>query len=88
MKYQDTLITVIPGEVTNLEDKIKKLQKHQAFTAELAANKARLQEIENLAAQLIPDPEVEKELKQLHQDWETLETATEQRGNNLSVTIY
>ncbi|XP_045456798.1 spectrin beta chain, non-erythrocytic 5 [Melitaea cinxia] len=71
------------GEVTNLEDKIKKLQKHQAFTAELAANKARLQEIENLAAQLIPDPEVEKELKQLHQDWETLETATEQRGRGL-----
>ncbi|CAH0730725.1 unnamed protein product, partial [Brenthis ino] len=71
------------GEVTNLEDKIKKLQKHQAFTAELAANKARLQEIHNLADQLTPDPEVERQLQELYKDWERLETATEQRGRGL-----
>ncbi|XP_046975216.1 spectrin beta chain, non-erythrocytic 5 isoform X2 [Vanessa cardui] len=71
------------GEVTNLEDKIKKLQKHQAFTAELVANKARLQEIQSLATQLTPDPEVEKQLQELHKDWERLETATEQRGRGL-----
>jgi spectrin beta len=33
------------GEVSSLEDKIKKLQKHQAFQAELAANQGRIEEI-------------------------------------------
>lgn len=71
------------GEVTNLEDKIKKLQKHQAFTAELAANRARLQEVQLLAEQLRPDAEVEKQLQELQADWQRLETATEQRGRGL-----
>ncbi|XP_049883110.1 spectrin beta chain, non-erythrocytic 5 isoform X2 [Pectinophora gossypiella] len=71
------------GEVTSLEDKIKKLQKHQAFTAELAANSARLQEIQELAKQLTPDEEVEKQLQELHKDWQLLEQATEQRGRGL-----
>ncbi|CAB3231870.1 unnamed protein product, partial [Arctia plantaginis] len=71
------------GEVTNLEDKIKKLQKHQAFTAELGANKARLQEVQALAEQLKPDEEVEQQLKQLQGDWERLQQATEQRGRGL-----
>ncbi|KAJ8705806.1 hypothetical protein PYW08_012852 [Mythimna loreyi] len=71
------------GEVTNLEDKIKKLQKHQAFTAELAANRARLQEVQELATQLSPDAEVDKQLQQLQSDWQRLETATEQRGRGL-----
>lgn len=73
-------LSLIKGEVTSLEDKIKKLQKHQAFTAELVANKARLQEIQHLAEQLTPDPQVEGELRELRQVWERLETATEQRG--------
>lgn len=30
------------GEISSLEDKIKKLQKHQAFQAELAANQPRI----------------------------------------------
>ncbi|RVE46093.1 hypothetical protein evm_009257 [Chilo suppressalis] len=71
------------GEVTNLEDKIKKLQKHQAFTAELAANKARLQEVRALADQLKPDQDVEKELQALEKDWRLLEEATEKRGRGL-----
>ncbi|XP_026745926.1 spectrin beta chain, non-erythrocytic 1 isoform X2 [Trichoplusia ni] len=71
------------GEVTNLEDKIKKLQKHQAFTAELAANRARLQEVQELAEQLRPDAEVERQLRDLQADWQRLETATEQRGRGL-----
>lgn len=33
------------GDVSNLEDKIKKLQKHQAFQAELSANQIRIEEI-------------------------------------------
>ncbi|KAL0808290.1 hypothetical protein ABMA28_012785 [Loxostege sticticalis] len=71
------------GEVTSLEDKIKKLQKHQAFTAELAANKARLQEVSALAAQLRPDDEVDTQLKGLHEHWRKLEEATEQKGRGL-----
>ncbi|XP_063371372.1 spectrin beta chain [Cydia amplana] len=71
------------GEVTDLEDKIKKLQKHQAFTAELAANRARLQEIQALAEQLRPDEEVEKQMAQLKEDWGKLEKATEERGRGL-----
>ncbi|KAL4703862.1 hypothetical protein ACJJTC_010796 [Scirpophaga incertulas] len=72
-----------PGEVTNLEDKIKKLQKHQAFTAELAANKARLQELEVLADQLRPDEEVEQQMSSLINTWDQLEAATAQRGRGL-----
>jgi Spectrin repeat. len=30
------------GDISSLEDKIKKLQKHQAFQAELAANQPRI----------------------------------------------
>ncbi|XP_059044966.1 spectrin alpha chain, non-erythrocytic 1 [Achroia grisella] len=71
------------GEVTNLDDKIKKLQKHQAFTAELAANRARLDEIKALADQLKPDEEVEQQLAALQSDWRLLEQATEQRGRGL-----
>lgn len=32
-------------EVTSLEDKIKKLQKHQAFQAELAAHQSKISSI-------------------------------------------
>jgi spectrin beta len=33
------------GEVSSMEDKMKKLQKHQAFQAELAAHEGRIQHI-------------------------------------------
>ncbi|XP_026331526.1 spectrin alpha chain-like [Hyposmocoma kahamanoa] len=71
------------GEVTDLEDKIKKLQKHQAFTLELAANSGRVREIEQLGAQLVPDEHVERQLEQLRDDWRQLEEATERRGRGL-----
>ena len=35
----------LKGEVTSFEDKVKKLQKHQAFMAELQAHESRIQEI-------------------------------------------
>lgn len=87
-KYSDTKyfysleykLTISPGEVTSLEDKMKKLQKHQAFTAELAANRARLQEVEELAKQLGPEKEVVQELQQLREDWRRLEKAVEETG--------
>ncbi|XP_045506256.1 spectrin beta chain, non-erythrocytic 1 [Colias croceus] len=71
------------GEGTSLEDKMKRLQKHQAFTAELAANRARLQEVEELAEQLGPEKEVVQELQQLREDWRKLETAAEETGRGL-----
>lgn len=35
------------GEVSSMEDKMKKLQKHQAFQAELAAHEGRIQYIKD-----------------------------------------
>jgi spectrin beta len=35
------------GEVSSMEDKMKKLQKHQAFQAELAAHEGRIQHIKD-----------------------------------------
>ncbi|GBP27213.1 Spectrin beta chain, non-erythrocytic 5 [Eumeta japonica] len=71
------------GEVTSLDDKIKKLQKHQAFRAELAANEARVAEVAALAAQLGPEQEVQTTLKALQGEWRQLVAATEQRGRGL-----
>lgn len=43
---QKTLETeVSKGDISNLEDKIKKLQKHQTFQAELAANRSKIEKI-------------------------------------------
>lgn len=38
-------VEISKGDVNNLEDKIKKLQKHQAFQAELTANQGRINSI-------------------------------------------
>lgn len=35
------------GEVNSMDDKMKKLQKHQAFQAELTAHDGRIQNIKN-----------------------------------------
>ena len=35
------------GEVSSMDDKMKKLQKHQAFQAELTAHDGRIQNIKN-----------------------------------------
>jgi spectrin beta len=35
------------GEVSSMEDKIKKLQKHQAFQAELTAHAGRIKDIKD-----------------------------------------
>ena len=35
------------GEVSSMEDKMKKLQKHQAFQAELTAHDGRIQNIKD-----------------------------------------
>ncbi|XP_063994705.1 spectrin beta chain, non-erythrocytic 5 isoform X3 [Diachasmimorpha longicaudata] len=76
------------GEVSSLEDKIKKLQKHQAFQAELAANQSRIEEIrtkgEQLLAQKHPSAgEIRAQLDQLHGTWRKLLLVSGNRGRGL-----
>ncbi|XP_044008912.1 spectrin beta chain, non-erythrocytic 5 isoform X1 [Aphidius gifuensis] len=76
------------GEVSSLEDKIKKLQKHQAFQAELAANQSRIEEIrikgEQLLSQEHPSSnEIKNQLEQLHATWKKLLMTSGNRGRGL-----
>lgn len=76
------------GEVSSLEEKIKKLQKHQAFQAELAANQGRIEEIrakgEQLLAQKHPQSiEIHNQLEQLHATWRKLLMTSGNRGRGL-----
>ncbi|XP_076681486.1 spectrin beta chain, non-erythrocytic 5 kst isoform X2 [Andrena cerasifolii] len=76
------------GEVSSLEDKIKKLQKHQAFQAELAANQSRIEEIkakgETLLAQKHPaSAEIRQQLEHLHASWRKLLLESGNRGRGL-----
>ncbi|CAL7939039.1 unnamed protein product [Xylocopa violacea] len=76
------------GEVSSLEDKIKKLQKHQAFQAELAANQSRIEEIkakgETLLKQKHPaSAEILQQLEHLHASWRKLLLESENRGRGL-----
>ncbi|XP_012141419.2 spectrin beta chain, non-erythrocytic 5 kst isoform X2 [Megachile rotundata] len=76
------------GEVSSLEDKIKKLQKHQAFQAELAANQSRIEEIkakgETLLTQKHPaSNEIRQQLEHLHASWRRLLLESGNRGRGL-----
>ncbi|XP_043493138.1 spectrin beta chain, non-erythrocytic 5 isoform X1 [Polistes fuscatus] len=76
------------GEVSSLEDKIKKLQKHQAFQAELAANQSRIEEIkakgETLLGQKHPaSKEIHEQLVQLYASWRRLLVESGNRGRGL-----
>ncbi|XP_012280338.1 spectrin beta chain, non-erythrocytic 5 isoform X2 [Orussus abietinus] len=76
------------GDVSSLEDKIKKLQKHQAFQAELAANQSRIEEIkgkgETLLAQKHPASlEIRQQLDHLQGSWRKLLVESGNRGRGL-----
>ncbi|XP_050460702.1 spectrin beta chain, non-erythrocytic 5 isoform X2 [Cataglyphis hispanica] len=76
------------GEVSSLEDKIKKLQKHQAFQAELAANQSRIEEIkakgETLLSRKHPaSAEIHQQLEHLHTSWRKLLLESGNRGRGL-----
>ncbi|XP_048485825.1 spectrin beta chain, non-erythrocytic 5 [Plutella xylostella] len=70
------------GEVTSLEHKIKKLQKHQAFCAEVAANEASLRELRALCEEL-GQPGPRRQLAALSADWDRLLQATQEKGRGL-----
>lgn len=76
------------AEVNSLEDKIKKLQKHQAFQAELAANKGRITSIQEKGQMLLAKKhkssrEIENALEQLLTSWNNLLIESENRGRGL-----
>ncbi|XP_063699935.1 spectrin beta chain, non-erythrocytic 5 isoform X3 [Culicoides brevitarsis] len=76
------------AEVTSLEDKIKKLQKHQAFQAEISANEGRIAEVKQKGDTLIDkkhehSPEIKETLKKLVEAWGLLMKEVDSRGRGL-----
>ncbi|CAB0012674.1 unnamed protein product [Nesidiocoris tenuis] len=76
------------AEVSSLEDKIKKLQKHQAFQAELAANRGRITAIQEkgqllLAKKHKSSREIQEALDHLFASWHGLLKESENRGRGL-----
>ncbi|VEN48181.1 unnamed protein product [Callosobruchus maculatus] len=76
------------GDVTDLEDKIKKLQKHQAFQAEIAANSGRIQEIKAVGETLIrknhkASQDIADQLFELDKAWRHLIDEVNLRGKGL-----
>ncbi|XP_037904390.1 spectrin beta chain, non-erythrocytic 1 isoform X3 [Hermetia illucens] len=76
------------SEVSNLDEKIKKLQKHQAFQAEVAANRGRIKEIQDLGYVLIAkkhesSPEIKENMEKVVNAWNLLEHELNQRGRGL-----
>lgn len=76
------------GEVSNLEDKIKKLQKHQAFVAEVAANEGRMKDIQDKSDLLISkrhkeQKNITKQLHDLEVAWRELLREVDLRGKGL-----
>lgn len=57
-------------ETASLEDKIKKLQKHQAFQAELSANQPRITNIKSQCDKLLSKNHASS--KEIQSQWETL----------------
>lgn len=77
------------GEVVNdLQDKIKKLQKYQAFQAEIVANEGRVVEVKDKGETLISkkhkySPEIKEQLKELEDSWQKLLYEINLRGKGL-----
>lgn len=76
------------GEVTNLEDKIKKLQKHQAFVAEVAANEGRIASIKDKGDLLLRKKhEAEKQIKQQLQELDNAWNALLREVSNNNIRL-
>lgn len=72
----------------NLEDKIKRLQKHQAFQAELSVNEPRIQEIKEKGERLLnkkheASVEIREQMKNLLGAWRQLLVDSSNRGKGL-----
>ncbi|KAL7032822.1 hypothetical protein ACKWTF_007407 [Chironomus riparius] len=76
------------ADVSNIEEKVKKLQKYQAFRAEISANQGRIDEIIKMGDILINNsPELTKEVKEaikkLLDSWNNLMADVEAEGKGL-----
>lgn len=76
------------ADVANIEEKVKKLQKYQAFRAEITANEGRINEIVKIGEILISkNPDLSKEVKdairRLLDSWNNLINAVEAQGKGL-----
>ncbi|KAK9874725.1 hypothetical protein WA026_005540 [Henosepilachna vigintioctopunctata] len=76
------------GDVQSLEDKIKMLQKHQAFQAEVTANEIRILEIKQKGEKLLnlrhsASNDIKLKLKNLHDSWNALLREVQFRGKGL-----
>ncbi|XP_062560998.1 spectrin beta chain, non-erythrocytic 5 isoform X2 [Armigeres subalbatus] len=76
------------ADVSNMEDKVKKLQKHQAFQAEVAANEGRIREVKQKGEKLIKKrhecaAEIEDEVRKLSESWNVLLNEVASRGRGL-----
>lgn len=75
---------------TNLQGKI---QKHQAFEAELNANQSRLDAVDNTGEQLIGDEhyaseQIRERLDELHKLWAYLFERSNDKGKMITFKIY
>lgn len=76
------------GEVNSLEDKMKKLQKHQAFVAEVAANESRIKDIIKKGETLIAkrhraSKDIRTQLHKLQDAWNSLLRDVDLHGRGL-----
>ncbi|KAK9716990.1 Variant SH3 domain [Popillia japonica] len=76
------------GEVSKLEEKIKKLQKHQAFQAEVTANERRIIEVMSKGKRLLDkrhqaSPQVKKQMMELETAWKKLLQELNLQGRGL-----
>ncbi|KAL3276987.1 hypothetical protein HHI36_012347 [Cryptolaemus montrouzieri] len=76
------------GDVQNLEEKIKMLQKHQAFQAEVTANEIRIVEIKQKGEKLLnlrhsASSDIKLKLKNLQDSWNALLREVQFRGRGL-----
>ncbi|CRK98513.1 CLUMA_CG011869, isoform A [Clunio marinus] len=76
------------ADETNIEEKIKRLQKHQAFQAEISANDSRIQELKDKSETLIKKQhestkEIKDAMQRLLEAWNNLLQAVNAQGKGL-----
>ena len=77
------------GAKLDLHDKMRKLQKHQAFESEIVANQDRIGAVIGLGEQLIQErqhaesPIIQQRLDELKKRWDQLLTVSSNRGHGL-----
>ena len=78
-------MTILQQDPTNLQ---RKVQKHEAFNAELEANQSRIDSIHDKGKQLINNEHyasdvIQKRLDELDELWKYLLEKTQEKGNKL-----